>query len=167
MTSFNKTTKLAVAALASTFAFSGATIATTTAANAGVTGCSAPGGKQEAGALIGAVVGGVIGSNLAKNERGLGTVVGAGAGAAAGSAIGCEQQKKRAGYATYKGRNAWVARSNLKVRSGPSTGARQVGSLYAGQTFQSLGASRDGRWVMVGQNGNHIGYVSKAYVQPA
>ena len=35
------------------------------------------------------------------------------------------------------------------------------------ESFQSLGASRDGRWVMVGQNGNHVGYVAKAYVQPA
>lgn len=160
-----KTSKLTIAALAATLAFGAAS------ANAQVTKCAATGGRQEAGALIGAVVGGVIGNNVAKNERGLGTVIGAGAGAAAGSAIGCEQQKSRArangGYAAYKGRDAWVARSNLNVRSGPSTGARKVGSLYAGQTFQSLGASRDGQWVMVGQNGNHVGYVAKAYVYPA
>ena len=36
-------------------------VATTSAANAGVTNCNSTGGRQEAGALIGAVVGGVIG----------------------------------------------------------------------------------------------------------
>jgi Ni/Co efflux regulator RcnB len=65
-------------------------------AAAGVTGCKASGGKQEAGAVIGAVVGGVLGNRVASHDRGVGTVVGAAGGAAAGSAIGCEMQKKDA-----------------------------------------------------------------------
>lgn len=65
-------------------------------AAAGVTGCKASGGKQEAGAVIGAVVGGVLGNRIAGHDRGVGTVVGAAGGAAAGSAIGCEMQKKDA-----------------------------------------------------------------------
>lgn len=65
-------------------------------AAAGVTGCKASGGKQEAGAVIGAVVGGVLGNKIAGHNKGVGTVVGAAGGAAAGSAIGCEMQKSDA-----------------------------------------------------------------------
>lgn len=65
-------------------------------AQAGVLGCSASGGKQEGGALIGAVVGGVAGHSLARGDRGTGTVLGAATGAAAGSYVGCEMQKSDA-----------------------------------------------------------------------
>ncbi len=162
----SKASKFAVAALVSTLAFSGATFTSVTAANAGVTGCTASGGRQEGGALIGAIVGGVIGNNVAKNERGLGTIAGAGLGAAAGSAIGCEQQKSRAARYGYTGRNAWVAQTNLNIRSAPSTRGARVGSLAAGERFQSMGATRGGQWVMVGRNGRTIGYVAANYVSP-
>ena len=92
----SKASKLAVAALVSSLTIGGATALTTTTASAGVTSCNAPGGRQEAGAILGALVGGLVGNQVAKNERGIGTVVGAGLGAAAGSAIGCKQQDDRA-----------------------------------------------------------------------
>jgi hypothetical protein len=136
--------------------------------------CDAPGGRQGTGAAIGAVVGGIIGNNVAKNERALGTVAGAGLGAAAGSYIGCKQQRDRAnaytgayqnGYAqastAYAAGNA-TARSNLKVRAAPTTNSAQVGSLRAGQSFQAL--RNEGNWILVGQNGQGVGYVSSAYV---
>lgn len=138
-----------------------------------VVNCDAPGGRQATGAVIGGVLGGIIGSNVARNERTLGTVAGAAAGAAAGSYVGCKQQRDRAnsyqaaygnGYAqgaAVSSGNA-VARTNLKIRSGPSTRASQVGSLQAGQSFQALG--REGSWVRVGYNGQPVGYVSGAYV---
>lgn len=130
-----------------------------------VVNCDAPGGRQRAGAVIGGVAGALLGSQLADNERALGAVAGGAAGAAAGSYIGCKQQRDRAAYAGYSGANAFVARSNLKVRSGPGTRYGQVGSLRAGETFQSLGGR--GSWVQVGHNGQPVGYVSSAYVSPA
>lgn len=115
----------------------------------GVTNCDAPGGRQQAGAVIGALVGGVVGSNVARNERTLGTVVGAGAGAAAGSYIGCNQQRARAG-AQASG-DMYRAASNLRIRSGPGTSYRQVGGLSAGQPFTAVGSQ--GEWVQIAGGG--------------
>lgn len=138
---------------------------------ASVFNCDAPGGRQPTGAAIGAVLGGVIGNNVAKNERTLGTVAGAAAGAAAGSWIGCKQQRDRAnaysgayqhGQAQASANGGYVARSNLKVRAAPTTRSAQVGSLRAGQSFQAL--RNEGDWILVGQNGQGVGYVSSAYV---
>jgi uncharacterized protein YgiM (DUF1202 family) len=169
----SKASKLAVAALVSTLSLGGATALTTTAANAGVTSCNAPGGRQEAGAVIGALIGGLVGTQVAKNERGIGAVVGAGLGAAAGSAIGCKQQDDRAereaAYyrGAYQASNTFVARSNINIRSAPSTRSSKVGSLAYGQSFQSLGTTRDGEWILVGRNGYRIGYVAADYAAPA
>ena len=122
----------------------------------GVTNCVAPGGRQRAGAAIGAVLGGVVGSNVARNERTLGTVAGAAAGAAAGSYIGCNQQRARA--ASQSNDNMIQATSNLRIRSGPGTNYRQVGSLSAGQPATAIG-SQPG-WVQIAGGGwvsaNHV-----------
>ena len=120
----------------------------------GITNCDAPGGRQRAGALIGAVVGGLAGSQISDNERTLGAVVGAGAGAAAGSYIGCNQQRARATSAG----GAYRATSNLRIRSGPGTSYRQVGSLSAGQPFSVIGSQ--GEWVQIAGGG----WVSAHYV---
>ena len=97
----------------------------------GITNCDAPGGRQRTGALIGAVIGGLAGSQISDNERTLGAVVGAGAGAAAGSYIGCNQQRARANSSNYAygDGDTYRATSNLRIRSGPGTGYRQVGSI--------------------------------------
>ncbi|OJU10948.1 MAG: hypothetical protein BGN86_02100 [Caulobacterales bacterium 68-7] len=169
----SKASVLAVAALVSSLTVGGATVATTGVANAGVTSCNSTGGRQEAGALIGALIGGVVGNQVAKNERGLGTALGLGLGAAAGSAIGCKQQDDRAEREqayyrdAYRASNTFVARSNVNIRSGPSVRAARVGSLGYGETFQSMGATRDGQWVLVGRNGYRVGYVAADYVAPA
>ena len=89
MRTSTKTTLAAAALMASAMAFAAP-------ASAGVTGCSASGGKQEVGAVLGAVAGGLIGHSVGGRHAGAETVIGAGAGAAAGSAIGCEMQKDRA-----------------------------------------------------------------------
>lgn len=114
----------------------------------GITNCDAPGGRQRAGALIGAVIGGLAGSQISRNERTLGAVGGAAAGAAAGSYIGCNQQRARveaSSGAQYR------ASSNLRIRSGPGTGYRQVGSLSAGQPFAAIGSQ--GEWVQIAGGG--------------
>ena len=113
----------------------------------GITSCDAPGGRQRTGAIIGAIVGGLAGSQISDNERTLGAVVGAGAGAAAGSYIGCNQQRARqdARGGDYR------ATSNLRIRSGPGTNYRQVGSLSAGQPFSAIGSQ--GEWVQIAGGG--------------
>ena len=120
----------------------------------GITNCDAPGGRQRTGAIIGALIGGVAGSQISDNERTLGAVVGAGAGAAAGSYIGCNQQRARqeARGGDYR------ATSNLRIRSGPGTSYRQVGSLSAGQPFSVIGSQ--GEWVQIAGGG----WVSAHYV---
>ena len=120
----------------------------------GITNCDAPGGRQRTGAIIGALIGGVAGSQISDNERTLGAVAGAAAGAAAGSYIGCNQQRARqdARGGDYR------ATSNLRIRSGPGTSYRQVGSLSAGQPFSVVGSQ--GEWVQIAGGG----WVSAHYV---
>jgi hypothetical protein len=153
----------------------------------GVVGCNASGHKQEIGAVVGGLLGAVAGSNLAKNDRGTGTAIGAVAGAGAGSYVGCKMQKKDARQAvggTYKNdgtrfadsiqaapvtriNDKFVARSNLNLRAAASTRGAKVGGIGAGQTFQALGRTGDGKWILVGQDGVGVGYVSSAYVYRA
>lgn len=168
-----------VAFIAGALALGGAT-----GASAGVTGCSAPGGKQEVGALLGAVVGGLVGNKVGGRQPGLETVVGAGAGAAAGSAIGCELQKDRArnsgtytrsGYrlssdiapASYtRIGQTFVATSGVNLRAAPTTGSARVGRLRAGERFQAMAHVRGSDWILVDQGGVGVGYVRQDFVQP-
>ena len=115
----------------------------------GITSCDAPGGRQATGAVIGGLLGGVVGSNLARNERTAGTVVGAAAGAAAGSYIGCNQQRARANASA----SANVVRptTTVRVRSGPGTNYRQMGSVRRGQALQVV--SSQGEWVQLSSGG--------------
>ena len=172
---------MAAAMLAGALAFGGAT-----SANAGVTGCSAPGGKQEVGAVLGAVVGGLIGNKVGGRQPGLETVVGAGAGAAAGSAIGCELQKdrvearygstyKRDGYrlssdiapARYsKIGGTFVATTGVNLRAAPTTGSARVGRLRAGERFEALAEVRGTDWILVGHDGVGVGYVRNDFARP-
>jgi hypothetical protein len=171
---------IAAAILAGALALGGAS-----SASAGVTGCSAPGGKQEAGAVIGAVLGGVIGNQVGGRHATGETVVGAAAGAAAGSAIGCEAQKNRAQNAGTYTRNGYrlqnnisaasysrinetfVAESGVNLRAAPSTNSARVGRLQAGERFQALAEVRGSDWILVGQNGVGVGYVRGDFVSPA
>lgn len=134
----------------------------------GVIGCDAPGGRQQAGAVIGGLLGAALGTQISRHERELGAVGGGVLGAAAGSYIGCRQQRARqdnynAGYNNgYAQANTYVANSNLRIRSGPSTGYGQIGSLSAGQSFQAAG--QQGQWIQLAGGGYvHGGYVSRAY----
>jgi uncharacterized protein YgiM (DUF1202 family) len=153
----------------------------------GVIGCNASGGKQEVGAVIGGLLGAVAGNKLAKDNKGTGTAIGAVVGAGAGSYAGCQMQKSRAaenagGVYSSNGirvsnavdaapmtkiKGKYVARSTLNLRSGATTRAQAVGSVQAGETFQALGRTGDGKWILVGQDGVGVGYVSSAYVYRA
>jgi uncharacterized protein YgiM (DUF1202 family) len=171
---------LTAAILAGALALGGAS-----AASAGVTGCSASGGKQEAGAVIGAVLGGVIGNQVGGRHATGETVAGAALGAAAGSAIGCEAQKGRAdnsatysrnGYKLYRNvtpakysriDDAFVARSGVNLRAAPTTNSARVGRLQAGERFQAMAQVRGSDWILVGQDGVGVGYVRGDFVAPA
>jgi hypothetical protein len=172
---------LTAAALAVALALGGATTAT-----AGVVGCSAPGGKQEGGAVIGALVGGFIGNQVGGRHATGETIAGAAAGAAAGSAIGCEAQKDRAanqGATTYKKNGyrlysnvqpasyskigqTFAAESGVNLRAAPTTNSARVGRLQAGERFQALAAVRGTDWILVGHNGVGVGYVRGDFVRP-
>lgn len=149
-------TTLATAAALAALVMAAPTVSMAQQAN-GITNCDAPGGRQQAGAIIGGVIGALAGSQISSNERGLGAVAGAGAGAAAGSYIGCNQQRARVTtHATSGG--AYRATSNLRIRSGPGTNYRQVGMLSAGQPFSATGSQ--GEWVQIAGGG----WVSARYV---
>jgi len=157
-------------------------------ASAGVVGCKASGGKQEVGALLGGLIGGLAGNQIAGHgDRGTGTAIGAVVGAGAGSAVGCNMQKsdaakqvggiyKSGGYRyaqtveaepLVKVGHKYVARSTLNLRAAASTRAERLGAIGSGQTFQALGRTGDGKWILVGQDGVGVGYVSSAYVYRA
>ena len=160
MSKFMKSTFLTAAAMAAIV--TAAPVAAVAQQSNGVTSCDAPGGRQQAGAVIGGLLGAAVGSQVARNERGIGALVGAGAGAAAGSYIGCNQQRGRAASQGYGQASAesYRASSNLRVRSGPGTNYRQVGSVSAGQNLQLTSSS--GEWVQLSNGGwVNANYVSR------
>ena len=170
-------------ALAASLGVTAAPVAASAQPN-GVIGCSAPGKKQEGGAIFGAILGGLIGNKVASDEKAVGTVLGAGLGAAAGSAVGCQAQKNEVhnagtyvsgGYriANYvqpanfqRAGGRFIAASTVNLRSGPSTRAGKVGQLTRGETFTAMAYAKRGEWVLVSRNGVGIGYVHGAYVRP-
>lgn len=177
-------TSLTAALLAGALAFGGAT-----SASAGVTSCSAPGGKQEGGAVIGALLGGLVGHSVGGRHATGETVVGAAAGAAAGSAIGCEAQKSKAQNAAYRPATykkngyrlssaispasysrmdrTFVAQSGVNLRAAPTTNSNRVGRLQSGERFQALAQVRGTDWILVGEGGVGVGYVRGDFVRPA
>jgi hypothetical protein len=164
------------------------TLAAAPQASAGVTGCKASGSKQEIGAVLGGLLGAVAGNKIAgKGDRGTGTAIGAVVGAGAGSAVGCGIQKndaaqqvggiyKSGGYRyaqtvqaapLVQTKGKYVARSTLNLRAAASTRGAKLGGVSSGTTFQALGRTGDGQWILVGQDGVGVGYVSSAYVYRA
>ena len=156
----SKTFKITLATAAAMASLITAAPMAASAQSNGITSCDAPGGRQQAGAVIGGVIGALAGSRISSNERALGAVAGAGAGAAAGSYIGCNQQRARANSQANSSGAQYRASSNLRIRSGPGTSYRQAGSLSAGQPFTAVGSQ--GEWVQIAGGG----WVNANYVQP-
>ncbi|MET3666749.1 SH3 domain-containing protein [Caulobacter sp. 1776] len=61
---------------------------------------------------------------------------------------------------------AYVANSTTNLRGGPSTKAKVVGKLAAGESFDALGVVPTGGWVLVGRNGVGVGYAAASLVRP-
>jgi len=181
-------TKIKTITLTLGAAASALTLAAAPQASAGVVGCKASGSKQEVGAVVGGLLGAVAGNRIAgKGDRGTGTAIGAVVGAGAGSAVGCGMQKSEAakevggiyksgGYRyaqtvqaapLVKVEKKYVARSTLNLRAAASTRGERLGAVQSGTTFQALGRTGDGKWILVGQDGVGVGYVSSAYVYRA
>jgi surface antigen len=60
----------------------------------------------------------------------------------------------------------YVAGSTTNLRGGPSTKAAVVGKLSAGERFDAVGLAPAGGWVLVGRNGDAIGYAAASLVRP-
>jgi len=145
----SKTFKITLATAAALASIATAAPMAASAQSNGITSCDAPGGRQQAGAVIGGVLGALAGSQISRNERGLGAIAGGAAGAAAGSYVGCNQQRARVS-STSTGAQ-YRASSNLRIRSGPGTSYSQRGSLSAGQPFTAIGSQ--GEWVQIAGGG--------------
>jgi hypothetical protein len=160
------------------------------AAQAGVTTCAAPGGKQEAGALVGAALGGLVGNSVSDHNRTTGTVVGAAVGAAAGSAVGCQMQHQdpaqrpsgdvradtymSAGYRLSRqvaparfsrAGGVLVVTRTFDMRAAPDFSSRYVGRLKGGEHVEAMARVRGSDWVLVGRNGVGLGYVHEDYLR--
>lgn len=60
----------------------------------------------------------------------------------------------------------YTARSTANLRAGPSTSTAVVGQLRAGDYVDGLARVRGQNWILVGRNGQGIGYVSESVVSP-
>jgi uncharacterized protein YgiM (DUF1202 family) len=147
------------------------------------------------GALLGAVAGSNLAKNDRGTGTAIGAVVGGATGSYVGCKMQRTDQAQNAygygqtyqpayqqpstyshsGYrlsgdispATYvRDGGDFAARSNLNLRGAPSTSARKVGSLRAGERFQALARVRGTDWILVGQDGVGVGYVSGRYARP-
>ncbi|CAN5128254.1 SH3 domain-containing protein [soil metagenome] len=152
----SKTFKITLATAAALASIVTAAPMAASAQSNGITSCDAPGGRQQAGAVIGGVLGALAGSQLSRHERGLGAVAGGAAGAAAGSYVGCNQQRARQASTSTGGQ--YRSTSNLRIRSGPGTNYRVRGTLSAGQPFSIV--SSQGEWVQIAGGG----WVNSHYV---
>jgi surface antigen len=60
----------------------------------------------------------------------------------------------------------WFAPSSVNLRAAPSTQSAVVGHLRPHKNFQVLGEVPGSQWLIVAQNGQHVGYVSSTVVRP-
>ena len=63
--------------------------------------------------------------------------------------------------------NTYVLTGTVNLRAAASTRGERLGAVESGTTFQALGRTGDGKWILVGQDGVGVGYVSSAYVYRA
>lgn len=61
---------------------------------------------------------------------------------------------------------AYAAASSVNLRAGPSTSAKVVGKLAAGETVDVVGLAPAGGWVLVARSGFGVGYAATSLVRP-
>ncbi|HEY9234182.1 MULTISPECIES: SH3 domain-containing protein [Phenylobacterium] len=61
----------------------------------------------------------------------------------------------------------FTAPGTVNIRATPSTSGAVVGRLSAGQSFDALARVRGTNWLLAGQNGMAVGYVSESVVRPS
>jgi surface antigen len=69
------------------------------------------------------------------------------------------------GYESVGGR--YTAPRTVNVRGGPSTSSAVVNRLTAGQSFDALARVKGTEWLLAGQGGMAMGYVSESVVRPS
>lgn len=69
------------------------------------------------------------------------------------------------GYESDGGR--YTAPGTVNIRGTPSTSGAIVGKMSAGQSFDALARVKGSNWLLAGQNGTAIGYVSDTVVRPS
>lgn len=62
--------------------------------------------------------------------------------------------------------SAYVASSTANLRAGPSTKAKVVGKVAAGESFDALGVAPAGGWILVGRNDQAVGYAAASLARP-
>jgi surface antigen len=60
----------------------------------------------------------------------------------------------------------WRTASNANLRASPSTSGGILGRIKAGRSFQVLGSMPGSEWLVVGENGAPVGYVSRKVARP-
>jgi len=60
----------------------------------------------------------------------------------------------------------FTAKSTAYLRASPSTQARSMGTLYAGDEVEALARVRGTPWLLIGRNGQGVGYVHESLLQP-
>ncbi|WP_297514070.1 SH3 domain-containing protein [uncultured Caulobacter sp.] len=61
---------------------------------------------------------------------------------------------------------AYVANAAANLRAGPSAKAPVVGKLAAGESFDALGVTSTGGWILVGRGGLGVGYAAASLARP-
>ncbi len=69
------------------------------------------------------------------------------------------------GYESASGR--FTAPGKVNIRATPSTSGSVVGRLNPGQSFDALARVQGSNWLLAGQNGQAVGYVSETVVRPS
>ena len=59
----------------------------------------------------------------------------------------------------------FTVRSNATLRASPSTTGRSLGMLYSGDEVEALARVRGGPWILVGRNGEGVGYVHDSLLE--
>ena len=105
----------------------------------GITSCDAPGGRQQAGAVIGGVLGGILGHQIG---GGTGTAVATVAGALGGAFVGDKVEQKRA-------QKQQAQHVLVRLRNEVTVGITQPpdGGLRVGDEVRIVGSGEDARVV--------------------
>jgi hypothetical protein len=65
-----------------------------------------------------------------------------------------------------EGGDRLVATKSVSLRASPDRHARAVGQLRRGERFDAMAQVRGTNWILVGRNGEGVGYVQQTFTHP-